>query len=389
MNMRMILTGFRKCSGYAAVAGVALVALTNQALAASTLSAASVDGQAGQPAAVQITLTAGSDQIVNLGATFSVVAQGGAPAITDKLTYQAATPPGTPQLTDDTVTGSFAIGYVNDISPPLTATLVVGTLMVPIPGGATGGSYQVKVLNVSALDPGGNDVNISGQAGTITLPVAGNTLSAGNANGQAGQAASVTITMNVGSAQVVNFGATFTVVAQGGAPAITDKLTYQAATPPGAPQLTDDTVTGSFAIGYVNDISPPLTGTLVIGTLMVPIPAGATAGSYQVQALNVSALKPDGNDVTITGQSGTITLAQGPTVTPTVTPTSTPKPNTPTVTPTVKPPNTPTKTPKTPSAGGGGEDHDGCNISSSGSGQSAWLLIIPAAAVVMMRRRRR
>jgi hypothetical protein len=355
---------------------------------------------------VPITINLGSAQVVNFAATFTVVAPSGAPAVTAKLTYQAATPPGAPQLTDDGVTGSFAIGYVSDITPPLTGTVVIGNLGVPIPEGASG-TYEVRVLNVSALDPDFNDLAISGQNGAITVAggPTGPTLSAGMVTGEQGQTASVPITISLGTAQVVNFAATFTVVPQSGAPPITAKLTYQAATPPGAPQLTDDGVTGSFAIGYVSDITPPLTGMLVIGNLGVPIPAGAT-GSYQVQVLNVSALDPDFNDLDISGQAGLITLG-GPMPTETIPlpPTFTPTPTEtrpPTATQTERPtstntvPPTVTRTPtatqtRTATTGAAPveDDDGGCQISARGNGGTAWLLLIPAVVLLVRRRTHR
>ena len=179
--------------------------------------------------------------------------------------------------------------------------------------------------------------------GVTRRAVAQAAFSAGSLNAQAGQTAAVPITMAVGSAQVVDFGVTFTVVARGATPAITDKLSYQAATPPGAPQLIDASVTGSFAIGYLTDISPPLTGTRQIGTLMVPIPAGA-AGSYQVQIRDIGALDANGDELSITGQSGTIAVDAASTLT--ATPLSSPTPTpTPTTTPTSTPSGTPTWTP--------------------------------------------
>jgi len=176
-------------------------------------------------------------------------------------------------------------------------------------------------------------------------------ISAGDVNAAAGQTAAVPITISLGSANVEFFAVTFTAVPQGSGAAITGKLTYQAATPPGAPQLTNNSVPGSFAIGYLNGISPPLTGMLIIGTLMVPIPAGAS-GSYQVQLSRISAGDSSGTEVTLLGQNGTITVRPTSpptntptlTLTPTRTPTSTPT-NTPTHTPTLTPTRTPTPTP--------------------------------------------
>jgi hypothetical protein len=180
-------------------------------------------------------------------------------------------------------------------------------------------------------------------------------LSAGNVAAAAGEAAAVPITISLGSADVEIFAVTLTVAPQEGAPAIVGKLTYQAATPPGAPELTNNSVPGSFAVGYLTGITPPLTGTLVIGSLTVPIPTGAN-GSYEVQLSRISAGDSSGRRVTLLGQNGTITVrpastptnTKTPTLTPTGTPTRTPT-NTPTHTPTQTP--TPTPTPPPPCIG--------------------------------------
>ena len=223
---------------------------------------------------------------------------------------------------------------------------VLYTCNVNVAAPAAGGTYPLILTGVVMDDPNGAAVpGVVGIDGSVyvalpvqptptftqvvsptitptptpTVGVGNNTLSAGNVVSQAGQTAAVPITMNTGSAQVVDFAVTFTVIAQGGAPAVTDILTYQPAAGLPNPDLSDNTsVTGSIAIGYVSNISPPLTGTVQIGTLSVPIPAGAT-GSYEVQVRNVSALDPSGNDVILTGQNGTITLGGAPTPTPTAT----------------------------------------------------------------------
>jgi hypothetical protein len=221
-------------------------------------------------------------------------------------------------------------------------------------------------------------------------PAVAATLTAGNASGSAGTTVPVTVTLDAGSAHILNFQFALVVVAQGGAPAIAEKLTYAASTPsPGAPGLKDDATLGQILIGYPSDLDPTLTGTIVIGTLSVPIPAGAT-GTYQVQVNNPSALDPDANEVPITGAPGTITIAVAPTDTPTVTPTNTPLP--PTITPTHAPATlTPTRVPptitQTPKPGGG--DDDGCQIVSMRQSRSGWLVLLPLAGLLWVRRRAR
>lgn len=314
---------------------------------AATLSAGDVTAAPGQTAAVPITIDTGADSVAFFAMTLIVVPQGGAPPVASAMTYQAAAGLAPPDVTSaDPASGELVIGYVvTTLSPPLSGTVVVGTLMVPVPAAAAG-SYDVQLSKISAGDSSGNQVVFAGVTGTIALiggttpaatttpgptaaPSAGaDTLSAGTVSGNAGQTAAVPITINTGADNVAFFGVTFSVVPQDGAPAIADKLTYRAAPPLAAP-FTNNAVTGSLAIGYLVDISPPLTGMSVVGTLMVPIPISAT-GSYQVQLSKISAGNALGNKVILFGESGGITVL--PPFTPTETPTPTPT-NTPTPTP--------------------------------------------------------
>jgi hypothetical protein len=434
MKARKTRTGAGQYSLCAALAGLGLMAWTGLAMAQNTISADTVPGQAGQTIAVPITINTGSNNVAFFAATFTVVAQDGAPAITDALTYQTAS--GVPA--PDTVVpvaaqGKLAIGYVSTtISPPLSGTLVVGNLKVAIPAGATGGSYAVQLSKVSAGDSSGGKVTLTPSNGAITLgeaatptptegPVA-NSLSAGTVPGQAQQTIAVPITINTGSNNVAFFAVTFTVVAQNGAPAITDALSYQTASGVPAPDtVVPVAAQGKLAIGYVSTtISPPLSGTLVVGNLMVPIPAGATGGSYAVQLSKLSAGDSSGGKVTLTPLSGTVTLAgtpppiTPPSATPTTpaVPSATPTtPAVPSATPTT--PAVPSATPTTPAVAsatptkpaatatptatrtptGGAcpgcpEDDDGCQISAPGN-TPAWLLLIPAIGLLVVRRKRR
>jgi YVTN family beta-propeller protein len=147
-------------------------------------------------------------------------------------------------------------------------------------------------------------------APTATVGPVSNWLSVGRVSGSAGQAAQVPITIDTGSANVAFFAVTFTVVPQGNAPAVTDKLDYVAASGVPAPDLkTAVQAQAKLAIGYVGvTIDPPLSGTVQVGTLKVPIPAGATTGGYDVQPSRISAGDSLGNKVTLTGRNGTVTV---------------------------------------------------------------------------------
>jgi hypothetical protein len=350
-------TGFvGKYSLYAVLAGLGLMAWTSLAVAQGTLGAGSVSGTAGQTVGVPITLNTGSDDVDFFAVTFTVVAQGGATAITTALTYTPADDIPKPDLsTAVPASGELAIGYVG-LATTLSGVLQVGTLNVPVPAGATG-SYVVQLSKISAGDLAGNRVTLTGANGAITLggeptatpttaPTPGpDTLSAGSVSGTAGQAVGVPITLNTGSDDVDFFAVTFTVVAQGGATAITTALTYTPADDIPKPDLsTAVPASGELAIGYVG-LATTLSGVLQVGTLNVPVPAGST-GSYAVQLSKLSAGDLAGNRVTLTAVNGAIALA-GPTAVPT-TPTTvvnTPTPVPPTATATTVPTATATTVP--------------------------------------------
>jgi len=149
-------------------------------------------------------------------------------------------------------------------------------------------------------------------SGSPSSAVGQGQLSAGSVSGQAGHTVGVPITINTGGGNVAFFAVTFKVAAQNGAPAIANKLTYQTAAGVPAPDLSGAVpAQAELAVGYVGvTMSPPLSGTRQVGTLMVPIPAGAK-GSYDVQLSKISAGDSKGNKVSVTGRDGTITLGSG------------------------------------------------------------------------------
>jgi MYXO-CTERM domain-containing protein len=431
MDMRRMRGGFGKYSLSAALAGVGLLASTSMATA-QTISAGDITGTAGETASVPIMIDTGSANVAFFGVTFTVVAEGGAPAITTAMDYTTAVTPGPDLKTAVAAQGKLAIGYAGaTIDPPLTGSVMVGTLSVPIPAGATG-SYQVQLSKASAGDSGGNKVTLTAVNGSISLgggeatptptTPAGpgpDTMNAGSVTGQGGQMAEVPITINTGDNNVAFFGVTFTVVAQGDAPAITTAMDYASDVTPGPDLKTAVAAQAKLAIGYAGaTIDPPLTGIVQVGRLLVPIPEGATSGSYEVQLSKISAGDSSGNKVTLTGTNGSIslggvvltptpTLTQGgevPTATPTLTLTpvvNTPTPtntntqgptSTPTLTHTAGPTGTRTPTatspPGTPSPAPFDED-GGCQINTAGSGSAGWLLLVPAIGLLVLRRRQR
>ncbi|HVO24632.1 MAG TPA: MYXO-CTERM sorting domain-containing protein [Candidatus Margulisiibacteriota bacterium] len=432
--MRRMRGGFAKYSLPAALAGVGLLVSTSLATA-QTITAGNVTGTAGQTASVPITIDTGSSNVAFFGVTFTVVAQGGAPAVTTAMDYTSAVTPGPDLKTAVAAQAKLAIGYAGaTIDPPLSGSVMVGTLSVPIPAGATG-SYQVQLSKVSAGDSGGNKVTLTATNGTISLGGAEptltpttpagpgpDTLSAGSISGQAGQTAAVPITINTGTNNVAFFGVTFTVVAQGGITPVTTAMDYTSAVTPGPDLKTAVAAQAKLAIGYAGaTIDPPLTGTVQVGTLMVPIPAGVTSGIYEVQLSKISAGDSGGNKVTLTGVNGSIniggvtpptstpTQTQGQVLTPTPTLTNTAVVATQTPTNTqVVATATATRTPiitatitrtialatRTPTPTGAAapspfDEDGGCQINSGGSDSAGWLLLFPAIGLLVLRRRRR
>jgi hypothetical protein len=164
------------------------------------------------------------------------------------------------------------------------------------PGGDANLDGQITVDEIlAAVDAALNDC---GQ-------FAGPWLAAANVTGTAGETVGVPITVNAADADVAGLAANFAVVPQSGAPPIVEQLTY-AATGRIAPDVELAVPPDALAIGYFN-INPPLTGTTQVGTLMVPIPAGAT-GSYEVQLSKLSALDLQDNAVALAGRNGGIRL---------------------------------------------------------------------------------
>ncbi len=217
------------------------------------------------------------------------------------------------------------------------------------------------------------------------------TVNAGDIQGMAGATIAVPVSMTVPDGmQVATMQFNLTVAPNGSAPALTDQVTFTSKV--GAPSLDLDNGPATRLVGWFNNFSPALTGTVDVGTLNVTIPAGAQEGdTYAVQVLNPSGTTDGETDLPMSGANGEISVVVPPT--PTATPTNTLAPTptntlpatlTPTKTNTPVPTNTPTVTP-TSSA----KDDDGCQIVSTHQGSTGWLLLFPAVGLLWLRRRSR
>jgi MYXO-CTERM domain-containing protein len=194
-----------------------------------------------------------------------------------------------------------------------------------------------------------------------------------------------------------------TVVGDAGAPAIATNVGFTSSV--GAPSQNINNGPGTRLVGWFSNFDPLLSGaTTAVGTLTVPIPAGATSGqTYTVQVINPSGTSDGEADLPLSGANGKITVAGGgtpPTNTPTATNTVVVPTNTPTATRTntTGVPATATRTPtrtatRVPTSGGATpapfDDDGGCQINTAGSSGAGWLLLFPAIGLLALRRRQR
>lgn len=183
----------------------------------------------------------------------------------------------------------------------------------------------------------------------ITAAFAQTSVNAGDTSALAGTTAAVPISIVLPAGTTcATLQFNLTVVANGGAPAVSSNVTFASLVGPPSANLNNGPAT--VLVGWFSNFSPLLTLTVQLGTLSVPIPASATGGqTYTVEVLNPSGTTDGLTDLgNIDSVNGTITVGGGPTasVTPTVPPTNTPT-NTSTVPPTNTPTNTPTVVPPT------------------------------------------
>ena len=287
MNARR---GFTKYSPRVALAGLGVLAWTGLATAQVTFSAANVTGNEGETVAVPITVTLGGTNLAFFAVTFAV-AQGGAPPVTDELTYEPA--PGVPAPDLQTAVASqakLAIGYAGvTIQPALAGRAQVGTLMVPIPFGGAGSSYQVQMARISAGDSAGKKLTVVAQPGMITVTGQAGSAPGGNPPvGSQGAAPPVVEAPGAGSrSQVQAPGAAPTTArASGAAPfnaaaAVSPAPTApEAAAPESTPQLPaggQGAITPGQVPGGQAPVGQAPAGQAPAG--QVPAPTGAATGA--------------------------------------------------------------------------------------------------------------
>ncbi len=199
-----------------------------------------------------------------------------------------------------TVFAPLASGPVIAISPG-TINNGAGTYTFQLTAGATSGSVN---LTFQASDSFSNTasatvaVTVSG-----TLPAGGGTVSASSAQGTSGGTAAITVAVGLASGvsvDTLSFGLSIT--PNGAAPALTGALSFSRDASMPVPDLLDTSGGPNvIAVSWLN-LSPPLSGTVRLGQVVVNLPSGASGQSYTV---------------TITGASGSlstssVTLTAGP-----------------------------------------------------------------------------
>jgi MYXO-CTERM domain-containing protein len=398
-------TSRRQYSVSVLLLGVLLCAAPiSAALAQTTINAGDVaDVMPGTTADIPISIVLPEGTpCATLQFNLTVMANGGAPAIDTNVTFASAVGP--PSQNINNGPGTRLVGWFSNFDPLLTGTTAVGTLSVPIPAGASSGqTYTVQVINPSGTTDGENDLPMTGVNGTITIGGAPtmSTVNAGDVSANAGSTAEVPISIVLlPDTPCATLQFNLTVVANGGAPAIDTNIGFDSAVGPPSQNINNGPATR--LVGWFSNFDPLLTGSTAVGTLTVPIPAGAANGqTYTVQVINPSGTTDGETDLPLTGVNGTIMVSGGGG--PTETPTQTPTPTTPVVvetsTPTATRTNTPvqatptgTRTP-TPTAGAPTpapfDDDGGCQINAAGGSATGWLLLLPAIGLLALRRKQR
>jgi hypothetical protein len=256
------------------------------------------------------------------GVSFSVMVSpvGGAPALTGTGNF-SFTPGGgipNPTLTDtgarpDTISLSFL-----NVSPALTGVMVLGQLRIKVPPTATAGqTYTIHVTGGSANLGGSTSIPVqSGADGTLTVnpsapPTGGGMVSATSVSGAPGTTVPVPITVLFSGAAADTLSFSFTIVAGGSGLPMTTTLSFVAtgAPPPGTINASTPSL---ISVAWLTPlISPPLSGSVTLGNVLLPIP------STGVAANETYTLRITGSSATSSGAS--LSMTPGPDATLTIT----------------------------------------------------------------------
>jgi hypothetical protein len=144
----------------------------------------------------------------------------------------------------------------------------------------------------------------------------GTTVSAGSLSADPGSTAQVPISIVLPAGQTcATLQFNLTVVPGSGAPALSEQVTFTNVTSNPTSQNIANGLSTRL-VGWFSNFAPLLTGTVAVGTLNVPIPAGVAGTTYTVQVIAASGTSDVDNAIDIepiSGVNGTITVnAVGP-----------------------------------------------------------------------------
>ncbi|GEM_PF-230859 len=211
-------------------------------------------------------------------------------------------------------TGS--LGVTATAGCPWTAVSSQTWLMVTSGASGTGnGSVGYSVAANTSANPRSATITVSGNTGLVFtvnqqgfVSPAGNVAASG-ATGAAGATVNVPIvlTLNTGQLDSISFGVQVTPVSS--APAITGSLSFTGAGQLTSPSITDTHITGNISV-FFSGFNPAITGTATLGTVQVPIPAGASIGQTYSVSITGANGSSAGTPVALTaGANGTILLS--------------------------------------------------------------------------------
>jgi adhesin/invasin len=139
-----------------------------------------------------------------------------------------------------------------------------------------------------------------------------NTIAAGTTSGAPGSSVNIPITLSLGTGVTADTLAfKVTVAANGSAPVLTSgTLTFTQAGSLPAPAMNVTNGANAVAVAWLSQISPALSGTVVVGSVAMTIPASAQNGDgYTVQVSNTSAtVGTDMTEVAVSGVNGAVTV---------------------------------------------------------------------------------
>ncbi len=195
-------------------------------------------------------------------------------------------------------------------SAMLTATGSGGqqTLIFDVAGNGAGSS----TLNFIATDLNNDTASYSAPYNATNPPASG-VVTAGSTSGFTGQTIQVPINLTItagGQLDTISFGLQIT--GNGSEPALSGALSFTAMSPMPSPNITDPVNSNIINVSWTSTLSPPISGTLELGTVSVMIPNNAlNNGTYNLIITGASGSFM-GNAVPVSpGANGTLTTQVG------------------------------------------------------------------------------